>query len=137
MLSYDDPLVISYHFNQVDFGAAANITRLLAVPVLKNGRKPGGKVLGALLHNITEDLAGSTSDGFVEVGISGDTDKYFQSIALDETVDVGETLWLNNDTVNNTPVDIENGRTDITVTFVVTVGTPTGIADVTLLIKWF
>lgn len=136
MLSYDDPLVISHHFNQVSF-AAGNVTRLIAVPVLKNGRKPGGKVLGALLHNITTDFAGATTDAEIQVGISGDTDKYFQSIILDETVDIGETLWLNNDSANNTAVDIENGRTDITVTFVAATGTPTGVADVTLLIRWF
>lgn len=137
MHTYDNPLRISYAFPQIDFGAVANITRLIAVPILKNGRKPGGMVRHALLHNITEDFAGATTDARIEVGISGDTDKYFESVSLDEAVDVGETLWLNNNDSANTLVAIENGRTDITVTFVVSTGTPTGIADVLLMIDWF
>lgn len=133
--TYDNPLILPYFFPQVDYGAGANITRLIAVPVLKNGRKPAGKVIGALISNITEDFAGSSGDGRIEVGITGDTDKYFESQAFDETVDIGETLWCKN--VEATAVDIEAGRTDFTVTFVVSTGTPTGIADTTLYIAWY
>lgn len=133
--TYDNPLILPYFFPLIDYGAGANITRLIAVPVLQNGRKPGGQVIGALISNVTEDFAGSSSDARIEVGISGDTDAYFESQALDETVDIGETLWLRN--VEATAVDIPAGRTDFTVTFVVATGTPTGIADTTLYIAWY
>lgn len=132
-ITYDNPLTLSYHFNQINF--AATVTRLLPVPILKNGRKPGGKIIGASLMNITTDFAGSTSDAQIQVGITGDLDKYYKSQALDETVDIGEVLFLRN--VEPTAVDIEAGRTDITVTFVGAVGTPTGVSDVVLHVAWY
>lgn len=138
-MSYDNRQVVSYHFAGIDFGAGANITRVLAVPTDgPNSTTPGvgcrGRVVGGTIHNITEDFAGSTSDAGVQVGDGSDADKYFDSgLILDESVDIGESVNLKDD---GAQVDIEAGRTSITVTFVVAVGTPTGIADVTLNIAW-
>lgn len=136
---YDNPDRTSYHFNQVDFGAS-NVTRVLAVPLDgKNSANPGvgkrGRVVGATVHNVTEDFAGSSSDAGVRVGDGSDDDVYFDSgLVLDETVDIGESVYLLDD---GSQIDIEGGRSSITVTFVASVGTPTGIADVTLDIDWY
>jgi hypothetical protein len=152
---YDNADRTSYHFAQVDFGAGADITRVIAVPLDgKNARIPGvgkrGRVVGATIHNVTEDFAGSTSDARVLVGTGAGDTTYFASLATtalgsvtDETLDIGESVYL----LDEGPltgsadgfrqVDIEAGRTSITVTFVVEVGTPTGIADVTLDIDWY
>lgn len=136
MFSYDKPLIVTYPFSAIAW-KTTNVTRLLATPMMPvNRRRPAGKVLGATVHNITEDFAGTTVDARLEVGISGDTDKYFKSAALDETVDIGESLFLVNDTAN-AAVDIEPGRTDITVTFIASTGTPTGVADCALTIMWW
>ena len=135
MRTYDNPLVLSYFYSQIDFGTGTDITRLLPVPILENARKPGGKVLGVEITNITEAFAGATTDASVQVGISGDIDKYFQSRDLDENDDTGEVFYLRN--ADTAAVDIESGRTDVTVTFVSATGTPTGIADVTLRIAWY
>lgn len=153
---YDSPKRTSYHFSQVDFGAGANITRVLAVPLDgKNARIPGvgmrGRVVGALVHNVTEDFAGSTSDGRILVGTGAADGTYFSTFlttalgnVLDETLDIGESVYLldqgpaaGTDPDGFRQVDIPGARTNITVTFVVLVGTPTGIADVTLDIDWY
>lgn len=134
MYTYDKPFRTPIHFAGIDFGAAANIARVIAVPVLPNGRKPGGRVVGGLIHNITEVFAGSTLDASVQVGDGSDADLYFQSQTLDEEVDTGESVWLVD---QGAQVNIENDRDSITVTFVASTGTPTGIADVMLYIDWF
>lgn len=137
---YDNPDRTSYHFAGIDFGAGADITRVIAVPLSgKSTVAPGvgkrGRVKGATIHNITENFVGSTLDGGVQVGDGSDADKYFDSgRVLDENVDTGESVYLLDD---GAQVDIEGGRTTITVTFQVTTGSPTGIADVTLDIDWY
>lgn len=134
MYTYDKPFRDILHFAAVDFGTGSDILRVIAVPRLDNGRHPGGRVVGARVHNITEDFAGSTKDAAVHVGDGVDADKYFASQALDESVDMGDSVWLYD---QGAGVDIENGRSSVTVTFVSATGTPTGIADVTLIIDWF
>lgn len=132
---YDNPRNSSIHFAAVDFGAGSNEARVIAVPLDENGIGMRGRVKGALIHNVTEDFAGSSSDAGVRVGDGSDDDKYYDSgLVLDETVDIGESVYLVDD---GAAVDIEAGRTNITVTFVVAAGTPTGIADVELFIDWY
>lgn len=143
---YDQPRIReTVHFEQIDFGAGSNTTRVLAVPVrpeqapaaggIVTSGQPAGRVVGARIHNVTEDFAGATSDAGVQVGDGTDADKYFDSgLVLDETVDTGESVFLADD---GSAVDIESERDTITVTFVAAVGTPTGIADVDLILEWF
>lgn len=132
---YDNPDRLSYLFKAVDFGASDS-TQTIQVPVTgTQGR--AGRVVGVIISDVTEDFAGSTSDAGVQVGDGSDADKYYDSgLVLDETVDVADnaTLWLADD---GSQVDIELGRSTVTVTFVAAVGTPTGIADVTVVIDWF
>jgi hypothetical protein len=137
--SYDRPLIRAYTFPQVDFGGAGNVTHLIPVPKLGPaiGAKRGlqGRVLSVEISRVTEDFAGSTSDSAVQVGDGSDVDKYFDSgLVLNESVDIGEVLELVDD---GAAVDIEAGRSSVTVTAVASVGTPTGIADVTVVIAWW
>lgn len=133
---YDQPDIFTYHFPAVDFGDSSNTTYVIAVPLDSNGIGKAGKVIGATIKRVTEDFVGDTSDAGVQVGDGSDADKYFDSgLVLGETVDVGESVWLVDD---GAQVDIEAGRTSITVTCVATVGgSITGIADVELHIGWF
>ncbi len=141
MRSYDNPQLMSVHFEQIDFGAGANTVRVLALPNDRRdtddvGRFRGGRVVAALVHNITEDFVGSSSDAGVLVGTAGNTDLYFDTgLVLDETVDVGESVWLVDDSGG---IDIpESAIGFITVTFTAGVGSMTGIADVELYIDLF
>jgi hypothetical protein len=133
-MSYDLPRHETLHFAQVDFGGASSVTRVIAVPLDVNGIGMRGKVLGARVHNITENFAGTTDAG-VQVGDGSDADKYFDSgLVLDENVDTGESVYLLDD---GAQVDIEGGRATVTVTFVAATGTPTGIADVDINVAWW
>lgn len=147
--SYDRPLILTYKYSQLSF--AANSTIQIAVPrypagasIAGNaaagagaGRGFGGRVLGGMISRVTTDFVGSTSDAGVRVGDGSDDDKYFDSgLVIDETVDAGEAMYLVNDNVQ-VPVDIEAGRSAITVTIVGNVGSPAGVADLDLWIAWW
>jgi hypothetical protein len=132
---YDNPERIQYTFGLVDFGAS-NSTQTIPVPV-RGSQGRAGRVVGVIISDVAEDFAGSTSDAGVQVGDGSDADKYFDTgLVLDETVDVADnaTLWLEDD---GAQVDIELGRSTLTVTFVAAVGTPTGQSDVTVVVDWF
>lgn len=136
---------VSYHFPDVDFGGGSDVTFTIPCPVppeqapaaggIVTSGQQGGRVRGVSILNVTEDFAGSNSDAGVQVGDGSDVDKYFDSgLVLDETVDVGEAVFLADD---GSAVDIETGRSTITVTCVASDGTPTGIADVYVHVDWF
>lgn len=134
-MAYDNPDRLSYLFKAVDFGATA-VPQTIQVPQ-RGTQGRAGRVVGVILSDVSEDFAGSTSDAGVQVGDGSDADKYFNSgTPLDEAVDVADnaTLFL---TDNGSAVDIELGRSTVTMTPVSSVGTPTGIADVTVVIDWF
>lgn len=133
--SYDNPLILTYKYVDVNFGGDANVTIPIAVPQLK-GRGMGGRVLGGMITNITEDFTGDVTDAGLQVGIAGgDLDKYFDSgLVLDEAVDVGEYFLLEDD---GAQVDIEAGRSTIAITAVAGSTTETGIGDVDLWIAWW
>jgi len=133
-MAYDARKRTSYHFAAIDFGAGL-VSRVIAVPLDGiSTASPGvgrrGSVAGATVHNVTEDFAGT--DAGIQVGDGTDVDVYFDSgTVLDATVDTGESVYLLDD---GSKIDIEAGRTNITVTFADAV--TTGIADVTLDIDW-
>ncbi len=137
---YDSPQFESYYFPQVDFGAASDTVRTIAVPkgdrfAHNYGARMPGRVLAVIISNVTEDFVGSSTDGGVRVGDGSDDDTYVDTVlVLDETVDVGEELTLSDD---GSQADIEADRTSLTVTFVATTGSPTGIADVTIEVEWY
>lgn len=135
-MAYDSPERITYPFTGIDFGAASNSTQTIQVPA--NGTQGrSGRVVGILLSDVAEDFVGSTSDAGVQVGDGSDADKYFDTgLVLDETVDVADnaTLWLVDD---GAQVDIELGRSTVTVTFVVAEGSEAGQANVDVVIDWF
>jgi hypothetical protein len=129
----------------VDFGAASDFTHLIAVPKDKfGGTGKRGKVAYVMIHQVTEDFVGSTNDSSVEIGDGTDANKYFNSaVVLDETVDVADLtcLLLQNDDsdggLGEDVVDIEGGRSTVTVTYRVTNGSETGQAHVTVVIDWY
>ena len=130
---YDSSLIWTLDFPTQDFGAS-DVTQVIAMPTYGGistttaGTAIGHRVLGVLIYDVTENFAGSTSDAGVRVGDGSDDDLYFDSgLVLDETVDTTESLWLADDGAG---VRIPNGTANVTVTFVASVGTPTGIASV-------
>jgi hypothetical protein len=102
----------------------------------------GARVFGVSVSNVTEDFAATTSDSGVQVGDGTDADKYYDKyydsgLVLDETVDIGESVFLADD---GAAVDVPSGAStvgSVTVTFVAATGSPTGIADVTLFVDLF
>lgn len=138
-MSYENGDLMTYTFPATDFGAS-DVTKVIAVPPDgPNSASPGtgrrGRVVGATIREVTENFAGSTSDAGVRVGDGSDDDVYFDSgLVLDENVDIGESVFLKDD---GSQIDIPAGRSDVTVTMVASVGTPTGIATVDLHVLWF
>jgi len=132
-MSYDNPYrVQEYRFPSIDFGTGSDIAKTIEVP---DGRR--GKVRNIRLEDVTEDFAGSTSDAGVQVGDGSDADKYYDTgLVLDETVDIADLAYLDLDD-DGAKVDIEGGRSTVTVTFVAAVGSPTGIASIVVEIEWY
>lgn len=134
-MAYDNPDRLSYLFKAIDFGDTA-VAQTIQVPQ-RGTQGRAGRVVGVIISDVSENFAGSTSDAGVQVGDGTDADKYFASgLVLDEEVDVSDnaTLFL---TDSGSAVDIELGRSTVTMTPVSSVGTPTGTADVTVVIDWF
>jgi hypothetical protein len=136
-MAYDNPKVRQYDFGVIDFGAGANVVHTIQVPKFGKVSGAAGRVVDVILSEVSENFAGSTSDAGVQVGDGTDADKYYDTgLVLDEEVDVADNaiLHLGDD---GAKVDIEQGRDTITVTFVVSAGTPTGQAAVALVVEWF
>jgi len=133
---YDNPLVRQYDFGVIDFGTGSNIVHTIEVPADGGAQGRSGRVVDVILSQVTENFAGSTSDAGVQVGDGSDADKYYDTgLVLDETVDVADlaVLHLADD---GAKVDIEYNRSTISVTFVASVGTPTGQAAVSVVVEW-
>ena len=130
-MSYDNAWRQTYSMGLIDFGTGSNIAKTIEVP---SGRS--GRVVDIILGTVAEDFAGSTTDAGVQVGDGSDADKYYDTgLVLDETTDVADLaiLHLADD---GAKVDIELGRSTVTVTFVANAGTPTGQAEIFVVIDW-
>ena len=123
----------SYKVTQNDFGGGADTTLKVVGPA---GKK--GIVAGVYIDRVTETFVGTTTGGKVMVGLSGDTNAYFES---DHTVMRGSAPAVGTpinlaDTLtgyNEIPAD-----TTVFITCVATVGgLVTGIADATVVIDWY
>jgi hypothetical protein len=136
-MAYDNPLRRIYYFTAVNFGGDANVVHEIPVPV-RPGQTQGrsGRVTTVLISDITEDFTGDVSDAGVRVGDGSDDDKYYDTglAGLTETVDVGEEILQLVD--DGAKVDIELGRSTLTVTFVAGSTTETGIATVGIEVEW-
>ncbi len=135
-MSYDNPDRRIYTFAAHDFGTGTNVLKTIEVP--KTGTQGrAGRVAMISLGTVSEDFAGTTSLAGVHVGDGTDADKYYDTgLVLDATVDVSDLAYLDL-ADDGAKVDIELGRSTVTVTFVSAVGTPTGIADIQIAIDWF
>lgn len=136
-MSYDNPKVQHYSLGARDFGTASDIAIAIDVPLDDSGLQGrSGRVVYVNVHDVTEDFAGSTTDAGVQVGDGTDADKYFDTgLVLDETVDVS-ALIVHDLADDGSKVDIELGRSTVTVTLVANAGSPTGQASVSLGIEW-
>lgn len=134
---YDNPRTQTYDMGLIDFGTGSDIAHTIEVPTPPGSAQGrGGRVVDVIITAVAEDFAGSTSDAGVRVGDGTDDDKYYDTgLVLDETVDVTDlaVLSLADD---GAKVDIELARSTVTVTFVASVGTPTGKAEVHVVIDW-
>lgn len=136
-MSYDNPQRQTYDLGLIDFGTGSDIVQTIEVPTGPGSQGRAGRVVDVIISAVAEDFAGSTSDGGVQVGDGTDPDKYYDTgLVLDETVDVADlaVLSLADD---GSKVDIELARSTVTVTLVATQGTPTGQAEVHVVIEWY
>lgn len=128
---YDKPVVMSYHYSAVDYGAGT-VTRKIRIP-------KGAKMARVLdIHAFaTETFTNTTLQGRTQVGISGDLDKYADmpmgvlaaAAALNFAGTGGGFVAMFQDHVDDV--------SELIVTFVApTGGTPAGIADVDIAIAW-
>jgi hypothetical protein len=137
--SYNAALIRPYYFPAVVF-SAGNATQKIPVPKLRSVGVTGtgglaGKVLSVELQRVTVSFAGTTSDAAVQVGDGTTATKYFNTgLVIDESLTATNVREFED---SGSAVDIESGRTTVTVTFIAPVGTPGGTADVTVVIAWY
>lgn len=128
MPSYDKPLVLTYSYAAIDFGAGTK-TRAVAGPSGMRGR------LVEVTASVTETFTDDTTQAFVRLGVSGDLDAYGEvpmGTAANGTALVGSA---DANSVLGTAIPAD---TDLLITFVApTGGTPAGIADVHVAVEWY
>ena len=121
---YDKPLTVTYGLGNIDFGAADD-TYVVKGPAGATG------VLRAILFSTTEIFAGSTSTALFRVGTAADPDAYSEydlgTTAADTAVEVPDSGIFE----RSLPAD-----TDVHFDIVAAVGTPTGQAQVWVVIDW-
>lgn len=83
MSSYDHPFVFSYNLGTVDFGADADVTRSIPLPLGASQ----ARVLDIIVQGV-EAFASTTTNATVQVGRSGDTDA-FASLTIPDLFAVG------------------------------------------------
>jgi hypothetical protein len=132
-MSYDQRERIQYTIAANDFGGGADVTQAIKGPAGKRG-----KVAYAHIYDVTETFVGTTSGGQVLVGLSGDTNAYFET---DDSLLAGSAPAVAAAVVlptiltgyNEIPAD-----TAVLITLVATVGgSVTGIASVDVMIDWY
>ena len=135
-MSYDNPERVSYYIAANDFGGGADTTQVVAGPAGKRGR-----VAGVHVFDVTETFVGTTTGGQVLVGLSGDTNAYFESDHTEmqgSAPAVGAALYLANTLDAESKDIIIPADTAVHITCVATVGgTVTGIASVQVDVDWF
>ena len=115
-----------------NYFTAGNYTQTVKGPEGKRGR-----VINAMLYDITEAFSGTTTGAQVLVGTAADTNAFFESdatlatsIAVDGCVVLGNKLA-------GAPLEIPRDE-NLLLTFVACTGTtPTGKAQVDVLIEWY
>lgn len=130
-MSYDNPTSLQFKFEAHDFGTGSDVVKELVLPSGKVGR-----IRDILLTDITENFAGSTSTPGIKIGTTADDDAYVTAIDFG-TPSAGDVYSAK--ATSATPfVDSRvTADTEFHVTLVSGVGTPTGIADVTILIDCY
>ena len=135
-MSYDNPERMHYIIAANDFGGGADTTQIVAGPAGKRGR-----VAYVHVYDVTETFVGTTTGGQVLVGLSGDTDAYFESDHTEmqgSAPAVAAALMLTNTLDTSSKDIIIPADTAVHITCVATVGgTVTGIASVDVVIDWF
>ena len=137
---YDNSKLRQYRFPAVDFGGS-DVTHVIAAPLAGRDNEFGtpptarGRVRGYTVYESTEIFAGSTTGGGMTVGDGTTANLYFEDDLPLNGLAVGGSQYVID---NGDAVDIPAEATgDITITFVASTGTPTGIADVIVDVEWF
>ena len=130
-MAYDNPQTVTYTYEAHDFGTGSDVVKEIVGPSGKQGR-----VRDILIGDITEVFAGSTSTPGIKVGSTTDDDSYVTAIDFGALA-VGAVYSAK--ATSATPfLDVEmTADTEAHITLVSGVGTPTGIADVHVIIDWF
>lgn len=128
---YDNPTVVTYTLNPVDFGAGAYAGSIKAPAGFSSGR-----ILDVGVTEITEAFACDTTTGKVLLGTSGDADAY---ALLDITDGTAATDTFNTQDDSDAIISAEVTDTQIEVTTIQCVdGTSAaGIATPYVVVAWF
>ena len=122
-MSYDNPTTVAHSYSAVDFGTASEVYASLKGPLGKKGR------ITSVIVTATEVF---TTGGDVLLGIAADGAEYVNMplatlAATDTLVSTAAQIVL-----ADLPAD-----TQIEITWSATGGTPTGIADVQIVVDWY
>lgn len=134
-MSYSNPQRISYSFPNEDFGASDDTYTILG-PKNKYGR------VRELFARVTEAFTATTTAASLQIGTSGDPDAYaimtFATDAADATRNVASGAASATNAVNLLEIPASSTGAEVHVdTIATTGGSPTGIADLTIVIDWY
>lgn len=134
-MSYSQPQRISYALGNQDFGASDDTY------VIKGPANKRGKVV-AIIALVTEVFTATTTPAKILIGTSADPDAYailtFGTDAVDDVVQAGVVANTATKAVNLSDIEASSTGAEVHVdTIATTGGSPTGQAEVTVVIDWY
>lgn len=130
-MSYSNPLVVTYNFEPVDFGAGTYAGSFKAPNGYENGR-----IIDIGVTEITETFACDTTTAKVRLGTAADADAYAELIIADATA-ATDTYNTQDDTDAIIDADITNTQVELTCVQAVDSGTAAGIGSPYVTVAWF
>lgn len=121
---------ITYNYSGIDFGAGDKAASFQGPAGL------AGKLREVILPNVTEVFNSVTTEGQIKIGTASNDDAY----ALVNLGDLAatDTFVTSQDDTDGIILDTIPADTQVEVVFVApTGGTPTGIADVQIVVDWY
>lgn len=130
-MSYSNPVVVTYTFEPVDFGAGTYAGSFKAPAGYENGR-----ILDVGITEITETFACDQTTAKVRLGTSGDADAYAELVVTDGTA-ATDTFNTQDDSDAIIEADITNTQVELTTVQSADTSTAAGIASPYVVVAWF
>lgn len=121
---------ITYTYSGIDFGAGDKAASF------QGPKGMAGKLKDIVLPNVTEVFNEVTTPGYVRIGTASDADHYAEAnLASTGATDTFVATQDDTDALIITDIPAD---TQVEVAFIApTGGTPTGIADVQIVVEWY